>query len=128
MKDKLLELDHLQKAEASWFRHWYMALYFASIAIVAGLIGIIHAFIPQLFGFLPYKLCKKITDGTEKKKVEDKPKVKKIRKTKKKKIMERLMFEYKCKILRIVDGDTVDVDIDLGFGIWRHRERVRSDL
>ena len=35
------------------------------------------------------------------------------------------MFEYKCKILRIVDGDTVDVDIDLGFGIWRHRERVR---
>ena len=35
------------------------------------------------------------------------------------------MHEYKCKILRIVDGDTVDVDIDLGFGIWRHKERVR---
>tara|TARA_B100001564_G_C20546825_1_gene627002 strand:+ start:343 stop:759 length:417 start_codon:yes stop_codon:yes gene_type:complete len=24
-----------------------------------------------------------------------------------------------------VDGDTVDVDIDLGFGIWIHNERVR---
>jgi len=24
-----------------------------------------------------------------------------------------------------VDGDTVDVDIDLGFGIWVHNERVR---
>ena len=35
------------------------------------------------------------------------------------------MYEYKCKILRIVDGDTVDIDIDLGFGIWMHRERVR---
>lgn len=35
------------------------------------------------------------------------------------------MYEYKCKILRVVDGDTVEVDIDLGFGIWRHRERVR---
>ena len=35
------------------------------------------------------------------------------------------MYEYKCKILRIVDGDTVDVDIDLGFGVWMHRERVR---
>lgn len=35
------------------------------------------------------------------------------------------MYEYKCKILRVVDGDTVDVDIDLGFGIWVHRERVR---
>ena len=25
----------------------------------------------------------------------------------------------------MVDGDTVDVDIDLGFGIWQHNERVR---
>ena len=35
------------------------------------------------------------------------------------------MHEYKCKILRIVDGDTVDVDVDLGFGIWMHKDRVR---
>ena len=35
------------------------------------------------------------------------------------------MYEYRCKILRIVDGDTVDIDIDLGFGVWLHRERVR---
>ena len=35
------------------------------------------------------------------------------------------MHEYKCKILRVVDGDTIDVDIDLGFGIWMHKERVR---
>ena len=38
------------------------------------------------------------------------------------------MYEYKCKILRVVDGDTVDVDIDLGFGIWMHKERVRLSL
>ena len=35
------------------------------------------------------------------------------------------MYEYRCKILRIVDGDTIDVDIDLGFGTWMHKERVR---
>ena len=35
------------------------------------------------------------------------------------------MYEYKCKVLRVVDGDTVDIDIDLGFGIWMHKERVR---
>ena len=35
------------------------------------------------------------------------------------------MHEYNCKIRRVVDGDTVDVDIDLGFGIWIHNERVR---
>lgn len=36
-----------------------------------------------------------------------------------------MAYEYNCKILRIVDGDTVDVDIDLGFGVWMHKERVR---
>jgi len=35
------------------------------------------------------------------------------------------MYEYKCKLIRVVDGDTVDVDIDLGFGIWLKKERVR---
>jgi micrococcal nuclease len=35
------------------------------------------------------------------------------------------MYEYKCKILRVVDGDTVDIDIDLGFGVWLKKERVR---
>ena len=35
------------------------------------------------------------------------------------------MYEYKCKITRVVDGDTVDVDIDLGFGIVLTDERVR---
>ena len=66
MKNKLVELDHLKKAESSWFRHFYLAVYFSGIAFLAGIFGLIHAFIPQLFGFLPYKLCKKITDGTEK--------------------------------------------------------------
>ena len=35
------------------------------------------------------------------------------------------MYEYRCKIDRVVDGDTVDVDIDLGFGISLRKERVR---
>mgnify|MGYP003330737066 FL=1 len=35
------------------------------------------------------------------------------------------MHEYRVKIVKVVDGDTVDVDIDLGFGIWMKNERVR---
>ena len=35
------------------------------------------------------------------------------------------MYEYRCKVIRVIDGDTVDVDIDLGFGVWLHKERVR---
>lgn len=35
------------------------------------------------------------------------------------------MYEYKTKLIKVVDGDTVDVDIDLGFGVWLRNERVR---
>lgn len=35
------------------------------------------------------------------------------------------MYNYFCIIKRIVDGDTVDVDIDLGFNIWMHNQRIR---
>ena len=35
------------------------------------------------------------------------------------------MYEYRAHIIKIVDGDTVDVDIDLGFGIVLSNERVR---
>jgi len=34
------------------------------------------------------------------------------------------MYEYSCKITRVVDGDTVDVILDLGFSIL-HKCRVR---
>ena len=35
------------------------------------------------------------------------------------------MNKYYCIINRVVDGDTVDIDIDLGFDIWLRNERVR---
>jgi micrococcal nuclease len=34
------------------------------------------------------------------------------------------MYEYNCEIKRVVDGDTVDVIIDLGFDIF-YKSRVR---
>ena len=35
------------------------------------------------------------------------------------------MHEYNCTIRKVVDGDTIDVDIDLGFNTWINNERVR---
>ena len=37
------------------------------------------------------------------------------------------MFEYRCTIVKVIDGDTVDVDIDLGFGVWLKKQRKRID-
>ena len=35
------------------------------------------------------------------------------------------MYEYRATLLKIVDGDTVDVDIDLGFDIVLRDQRIR---
>ena len=35
------------------------------------------------------------------------------------------MFEYNFNLIKVVDGDTVDIDIDLGFGVWLRNQRIR---
>ena len=35
------------------------------------------------------------------------------------------MYEYKSRIIKVVDGDTIDVDIDLGFDIILSNQRIR---
>lgn len=35
------------------------------------------------------------------------------------------MYEYKVTVVKVVDGDTIDVDIDLGFGMVYKKQRVR---
>ena len=35
------------------------------------------------------------------------------------------IYEYNVTIVKVVDGDTVDVDIDLGFGMVYKKQRVR---
>jgi micrococcal nuclease len=29
------------------------------------------------------------------------------------------VYQYQGTIVRVVDGDTVDINVDLGFGVWR---------
>jgi micrococcal nuclease len=35
------------------------------------------------------------------------------------------MYEYNCKIVRVTDGDSIVVDIDLGFSHFIHNESIR---
>ena len=35
------------------------------------------------------------------------------------------MYQYKVSVVKVVDGDTLDVDIDLGFGMSYKKQRVR---
>jgi len=34
-------------------------------------------------------------------------------------------FLYRANVVNVVDGDTIDVDIDLGFYIWVRNQRIR---
>ena len=34
-------------------------------------------------------------------------------------------FVYNCTLIRVIDGDTVDVDIDLGFSVILAKQRIR---
>ena len=35
------------------------------------------------------------------------------------------MYQYRAKVLKVVDGDTVEIDLDLGFNIVLANQRVR---
>lgn len=35
------------------------------------------------------------------------------------------LYGYKATIVRVIDGDTVVANIDLGFDVWKHDERLR---
>jgi micrococcal nuclease len=35
-----------------------------------------------------------------------------------------MLYEYQCTVIRVIDGDTVDVAIDLGLRIY-HQTRIR---
>jgi|TARA_R110000796_G_scaffold35057_1_gene90338 micrococcal nuclease len=35
------------------------------------------------------------------------------------------MYQYSVKVVKVIDGDTIDVDIDLGFSVVLAKQRVR---
>ena len=35
------------------------------------------------------------------------------------------MYTYTATVHRVVDGDTIDVNIDLGFSVWLDKQRIR---
>ena len=35
------------------------------------------------------------------------------------------MYIYSAQVTKVIDGDTIDIDLDLGFGVWYRNQRVR---
>ena len=60
------DFKHFKKINSSWLKHFLYATYFNLLALLIFITGVIHSIIPWIFVFTPYKLAKKIVDGTEK--------------------------------------------------------------
>tara|TARA_B100000927_G_C16425770_1_gene453367 strand:- start:433 stop:654 length:222 start_codon:yes stop_codon:yes gene_type:complete len=60
------DFNHLKKIKSSWLKHFLYANYYNFIALMVFITGFIHSIFPWIFAFTPYKLAKKIVDGTEK--------------------------------------------------------------
>lgn len=58
-------MGHLKDVNSSYLKHFLYATYFNLLAIGIVVTGIIHSVFPFLFKFTPYKLAKKIVEGTE---------------------------------------------------------------
>lgn len=35
------------------------------------------------------------------------------------------LYTYKADVIKVYDGDTITVNIDLGFNVWKHGEKLR---
>ena len=60
------DIKHLKKAKSTWLKHFLYATYFNFLALLIFITGFVHSILPWIFTFTPYKLAKKIVDGTEK--------------------------------------------------------------
>lgn len=59
-------MKHLKKTKSSYVKHFLYASYYNLLALLIVLTGIIHSIFPFIFEFTPYRLAKKIVEGTEK--------------------------------------------------------------
>ncbi len=35
------------------------------------------------------------------------------------------MYQYNAIVQKVIDGDTMEIDIDLGLSVWVHKEKIR---
>ena len=60
-----LNFKHLKEVDSSYIKHFIIATYYNFLALLIVVTGVIHSIFPFVFAFTPYKLAKKIVDGTE---------------------------------------------------------------
>ena len=48
-----IDIKHLQKAGANYFKHFFYATYYNFLALLVFITGTIHSIIPWVFAFTP---------------------------------------------------------------------------
>lgn len=66
-----IDRKHLKNLKVGYWKHFAYATYYNFLALLIFITGTIHSVFPFIFAFTPYKLAKKIVDGTEKNLIKD---------------------------------------------------------
>jgi hypothetical protein len=56
----MYEKNHVYKSRKGWLRHTGFAVWAGVVLIFAGILSIIHAFIPNLFPYMSENMIKKL--------------------------------------------------------------------
>lgn len=60
-----MDFNHLREVKSGYFKHCAIAMWFNFLLLIAVITGTVHALFPFLFPYTPYKLAKRVVDGTE---------------------------------------------------------------
>ena len=58
-------MGHLTQIKSTYLNHFLYATWFSLLAVGIVITGVIHSIFPNVFPFTPYRLAKKIVEGTE---------------------------------------------------------------
>jgi hypothetical protein len=61
-----IDMKHLKNVKTGYFKHLAYATYYNFLALLIFITGTIHSIFPFMFALTPYRIAKKIVDGTEK--------------------------------------------------------------
>lgn len=61
----MYENNHIQNSRKGWWRHTWFATWAGIVLIVAGVLSIIHALLPNLFPYLTERMIKNLLQQSE---------------------------------------------------------------
>lgn len=61
----MYESNHIYKSRKGWIRHTWFALWAGIVLMLAGLISIVHALVPNIFPYISENIVKRLLEQSD---------------------------------------------------------------